>query len=403
MPRLYHKRSGISLKVVMDDAAVTQLEDHPILKTRARQSRLVFGAGTLALCIAGILTLATAIECHTSVTQHALQTPWTPSLLYGCALWLWWAAVVYLLWTASSRWTAVLQTSAKNVLLQFFIGIVVAALHLAFLHSTIRIIVRLRLWPASGYGDIQFFEIGRFGVDFLVYALIWTACAMIAMQMATQMEAVRSLELKRQLSAAHLQALQMQVEPHFLFNTLNAITTLVELGRQKEAVRTLAHLNAILKMTLTQTMPDKVPVRQELQIVENYLAIEQTRFADRLQVEMKVDPAALDSLIPCFLLQPLIENAVRHGIAHCEDNGIIQTSIERNGGRLHVSVRDNGPGPNNHSPGQGIGLKNTKERLEHFYRENHELKFIEPDAGGFEVSITIPYERNGHETQNTHR
>lgn len=78
-------------------------------------------------------------------------------------------------------------------------------------------------------------------------------------------------------------------------------------------------------------------------------------------------------------------------------------SIERYGDRLHLSVRDNGPGPNDHSAGQGIGLKNTKERLIHFYRESHELKFVEPDSGGFEVSITIPYERNGLETQNSHR
>jgi sensor histidine kinase YesM len=367
-----------------------------------RQSRLIFGAGTLALCIAGILALATAIACHTDVTEAAPQTPWTPSLLYGGVLWLWWAAVAYLLWQAGSRRPAILQVSAKNIALHLWVGSLVVLLHLGSLHWTLRVMERT--WSRSGYEGLRFFEIGRFGLDFLVYILVWTACAMIAMQIATQKEAVQSLELKQQLSAAHLRALQMQLEPHFLFNTLNAITALVELGRQKEAVQTLSHLNAILKTTLARSMPEKVPLSQELEVVENYLAIEQTRFADRLRVEVKVDPAALDSLVPCFLLQPLVENAVRHGIAHCVDEGLIQTSIQRSGDRLLLSVRDNGPGVNGHSKaGQGIGLKNTKERLAYFYGESHELKFIQPELGGFEISINIPYERSGHETQNSHR
>src|SRR6202035_4347447 len=111
---------------------------------------------------------------------------------------------------------------------------------------------------------------------------------------------MRSLELQRQLSTAHLRALQMQLEPHFLFNTLNAITTLVELGRQKAAAEMLNHLNAILKSTLSRRTPEKVPLSQELELVGNYLAIEQVRFADRLRVQFDVDPCAIDGLVPCF-------------------------------------------------------------------------------------------------------
>ena len=115
---------------------------------------------------------------------------------------------------------------------------------------------------------------------------------------------MKSLELQRQLSAAQLRALQMQLEPHFLFNTLNAITTLVELGRRDEAVGMLSHLNAILRSTLKRTTPEKVPLSQELEIVENYLAIEQVRFADRLRIEIKIDPSALDSLVHASCSSP---------------------------------------------------------------------------------------------------
>ena len=186
----------------------------------------------------------------------------------------------------------------------------------------------------------------------------------------------------------------MQLEPHFLFNTLNAITTLVELGRQSEAAEMLGHLNTILKSTLKRTIPEKVPLSQELEIVENYLAIEQVRFADRLHIEIKIDPGALDSLVPCFLLQPIVENAIRHGIAHCEDNGVVEATARREGNLLRLEVRDTGARVNGHAKqGNGIGLKNTRDRLAHFYHEAYEMVARPLDAGGFEVAITIPYER----------
>ena len=131
---------------------------------------------------------------------------------------------------------------------------------------------------------------------------------------------------------------------------------------------------------------------RELEIIENYLAIQQIRFADRLTVEMRVDPTALNGLVPCFLLPPIVENAIRHGIAHREEDGVIRTAIQRSGNRLHLQVRDNGPGADGRSkPGHGIGLKNTIDRLAHFYQESYEFTVIQPAAGGFEVNITIPY------------
>jgi LytS/YehU family sensor histidine kinase len=206
---------------------------------------------------------------------------------------------------------------------------------------------------------------------------------------------MRALELERQLSTAQLRALQMQLEPHFLFNTLNAITTLVELGRQAEAAEMLCHLNAILKSTLKRTTPEKVPLSQELEIVENYLAIEQVRFADRLRIDIKVDPAALHSMVPCFLLQPIVENAIRHGIANCEGEGTVEASARRDGDRLHISVRDSGPGTTTATAGNGIGLKNMRDRLAYFYPQEHTLLAGPSKTGGYEVAIDVPFESAG--------
>jgi LytS/YehU family sensor histidine kinase len=233
----------------------------------------------------------------------------------------------------------------------------------------------------------------RFGIEILLYGFVFGIVGVLQYRMRAQKDALHALELQQQLSAAHLRALQMQLEPHFLFNTLNAITTLVEFGRQKQAAEMLRHLNAILKSTLQRSSPEKVPLSQELEIVESYLAIEQVRFADRLRLDIRVDPAALDGLVPCFLLQPIVENAIRHGIAHCENDGVLEASAVRDGSSLRLLIGDSGPGlEKTQANGSGIGLRNTRERLAHFYRNNFLMKAEPLATGGFEVAITIPYE-----------
>jgi LytS/YehU family sensor histidine kinase len=236
-------------------------------------------------------------------------------------------------------------------------------------------------------------ELNRFGTEILVYGFIVGVVGAIQYHIRSQRDAIHSSELQRQLASAQLQALQMQMEPHFLLNTLNAITTLVELGRQQEAAQMLTHLNSILKTTLARTTPQKVPLSQELEIVENYLAIERVRFADRLQLEIHIEQGALSGLVPSFLLQPIVENAIRHGIAHCEEQGVIETLIRRDGANLHLRIRDTGPGaPVLKHNGNGIGLKNTRERLHHFYQDRFNMTAAPMEAGGFEVAISIPYE-----------
>jgi sensor histidine kinase YesM len=353
------------------------------------------GASVVLLAITGALVVATALECHSLSSGMGSLRSWGLSLLYGAALWLWWAGVVQLLWWAGERWPSALRVSVTSVAVHLLVAVGIGLIHLALLNASAQ-------WISSAgpeqekaaYDGLRFFDVGRFGIEFLMYGFIWSACVALNTQLAAQRDAMRSLELERQLSSAHLRALQMQLEPHFLFNTLNAVTTLMELGRSNEALATLGHLNTILRTVLTRNTPSKIPLAQELEIVESYLAIEQVRFADRVRIDINLDPNALDGLVPCFILQPIIENAIRHGIARCEGEGCIEASAKRDGTRMRLQVRDNGPGLNGNShPGFGVGLINTRERLTHFYRDDYELLAHQPEAGGFEVSITIPYER----------
>lgn len=343
------------------------------------------GPTAIALLSAG-LALATASECH-SITH-------IPSLLYGIVLWGWWGCIAGALWTIGSRRPSLLQFSLLGAAVQVLLAFVLGFIHLGLLGA---VGFTVYDWPLRASAIAiwtALMSINRFGMEFLIYGFIFGVVGIVQFQIRAQRDSIRALELEKQLSAAQLRALQMQLEPHFLFNTLNAITALVELGRQAEAAEMLSHLNVILKSTLKRTTPEKVPLSQEIEIVESYLAIEQVRFADRLHIEIKVDPGALDSLVPCFLLQPIVENAIRHGIAHCESNGTVKATARRDGNLLRLEVRDTGSPVDAHSkPGNGIGLKNTRERLAHFYREAYDMVARPLEAGGFEVAITIPYER----------
>jgi signal transduction histidine kinase len=337
----------------------------------------------MIMSLAAILALATAAECG-SVMHPA-------SLIYGAVLWGWWGTIACILWKLAPRLPIVSSLSVTTILLHAIAGSVLALVHL------------LMLWGIGfplGWGPVGehmmwtiLFNVNRFGIELLIYGFIIGITGIVQYKLRAQHDAMRSMELQKQLSSAHLRALQMQLEPHFLFNTLNAITTLVELGRQSEAVEMLSHLNLMLKSTLKRTTPEKVPLSQELEMIDNYLAIEQIRFADRLQVQIKIDPGALDGMVPCFLLQPIVENAIRHGIAHCVSEGKVEASARRDGASLHLKVRDTGaeigmPAQDGH----GIGLKNTRERLMHFYHDEFAMRAQPLDEGGFEVAITIPYE-----------
>jgi hypothetical protein len=366
-----------------------------MMRAKTSWDELLPRAKMIPLTMAAILAVTTAIECHAQASGIESFLSWGFSLAYGCALWFWWALVVYLLWRSTSRWPSALRVSSRTLVVHPLIAVGVVTLHLGFLQEATQLIVRLGPEAVKAeYRGLEFFSLPRFGMELLMYGLCWFACAAVHTQLVAQHDSMRSLELERQLSSAHLRALQMQLEPHFLFNTLNAVTTLVELGRREQALETLEHLNTVLKRVLKRSTPSKIPLAEELEVLESYLAIQQVRFADRLRVDINLDPDTLDGLVPCFLLQPIVENAIRHGIAQCEDSGWIETSAQRVGTRMCLQVRDNGPGMNGSSAsGFGLGFSNTKERLAHFYQNDYEFRAFQPESGGFQVSITIPYEK----------
>ncbi len=199
--------------------------------------------------------------------------------------------------------------------------------------------------------------------------------------------------LNEELVRARLQALRMQLNPHFLFNTLNAISALIH-DNPEAADRMLVRLSELLRLSLDQDRPQELPLREELEFLNRYLEIEKIRFGDRLHVEQRVDPDTLGVLVPCLVLQPLVENAIRHAIEPMEGIGHLAICAEKKGEVLHLRVKDNGPGMTADKPAKtegGIGLANTRSRLKHLYGDNGKLELVPLAEGGLEVHITLPF------------
>lgn len=202
--------------------------------------------------------------------------------------------------------------------------------------------------------------------------------------------------LQAQLAESRLQALRTQLNPHFLFNTLNFISSYLE--RDPRGVRRMiARLSELLRYTLDKTSEREVPLRQELSFIDGYLEIQRIRFGDRLVVHRDVDPDVLEALVPTLILQPLVENAVKHGIAHREEGGRIELCAWREDERLHLSVRDDGPGlPSSSENGAdaaapGFGLRNTRERLEALYGAAQRFTLESAGGAGAVAHLAFPY------------
>lgn len=200
--------------------------------------------------------------------------------------------------------------------------------------------------------------------------------------------------LAESLTEARLTALRSQLRPHFFFNVLNAISTFALQGRPQQVADMVGALGDLVRASLDEQLPHRVPLERELQLLDLYLGIQRARFADWLRIERHVDPAAREVLVPSLVLQPLVENAIEHGGQ--DDEGINRVSIRctLQGDRISIEISNPGAPPAAGSePRLGVGLANTRERLERLYPGNHEFRFgLEPPRG-FVTSLRLPADR----------
>jgi two-component system LytT family sensor kinase len=234
-----------------------------------------------------------------------------------------------------------------------------------------------------------FFDYGS-----MIYWLILLVCYALNYYRRYREGEIKTTRLEAQLAQAELQALKMQLNPHFLFNTLHSISALVHKDADA-ADKMIARLGDFLRLTLDSAGAQEVSLQQELEFLKCYLDIERIRFKDRLTVQMSIQPQALSARLPNLILQPIVENAIRHGIAPRTSHGHIHIEARRYDGILHVQVTDNGPGlPSNGNTGsifKGVGLSNTKARLQQLYGADHRLDLSNTSRGGLSVILEIPF------------
>lgn len=234
-------------------------------------------------------------------------------------------------------------------------------------------------------------------IDLMLYFFLLSSIYMLDFYQSFQAEQLKSSELKAALANSQLSALKMQIHPHFLFNTLNSISALMH-EDVKAADKMVARLGDFLRMTLENAGDREVSLKQEMEFIEQYLEIESVRFEDRLVVTMNFEPETLSARVPNLILQPIVENAIKHGISRQSQVGSVIISSERHEDRLRIRIEDSGPGlqPSNEiykgGNNAGIGLTNTRARLAHLYEKNYRFEINNAVPHGLIVTLEIPFE-----------
>ncbi|MGH9774443.1 MAG: sensor histidine kinase [Candidatus Acidiferrales bacterium] len=317
---------------------------------------------------------------YSSGTAH-----WGVILKISLAQWYAWALLAPAVWWISNRLPLARRGWWRSLLILLPASLFGAFAHWAIYAALYRYVIGIENFPSSVF---------LFHTDVLTFWVIVGASEAYQFYRRYHESEARTSQLSVQLAQAQLQALRMQLHPHFLFNTLNAIATLVH-SDPEAADRMLARLSELLRMTIADVDVQEVALAKELEFLERYLEIEQTRFADRLTVRMDIAAETLTAKTPYLILQPLVENAVRHGIAPRSSPGKIEIRARRDNGSLILEVRDNGPGMTSQaqdSTRKGMGLASTRERLARLYGDAARLQLEHAAGGGLVVTLQFPFQ-----------
>jgi sensor histidine kinase YesM len=330
-----------------------------------------------------LMGIADAVQRVPILLALGVPVSWTMLLVRQLTFWLTFAAFIPVVLWFTSRFRLEWPLQPRIILVHLLGGFSFVTLQLA----VASFVDPLRL--ATG-GDFRllFFEWVRrhSSLDFLAYFALVSGYHTIHYYRESRARGIAAAE-------ARLEALRSQLNPHFLFNTLNTISGLALTGRYGGVVDMLTRLSDLLRLSLDEDCPHEVPLVVELQTLEHYLAIQRIRFEDRLSIRQQIDPETLNALVPCMILQPLMENAVVHGCARQGFSSTIVLRTSRQNGTLRLTVSDTGPGFSHVATQsrRGIGLRNTQARLEQLYGSAQRLECGDAPGGGAVVTVSVPF------------
>jgi two-component system, LytTR family, sensor kinase len=326
-----------------------------------------------------VIAILSAVQTWLAMITHGHSLP--RMLFYHLAIWMVWVLMTPLVFRLARRFPVV-PFRMRNALLHFLFALVAGIVH-GSIWLTLTIVIRpYDAMTVQEFGPaFPFVTFARLPSEILIYA------AILGVSYAAE-SWERAAQLERSLVDARLHALELQIQPHFLFNTLNAISGLVRGRQNDEAVQVIAGLSDLLRYTLDHAGSQRVALDQEAAILKRYLEIQQVRFSDRLEISIEIGEDAARAAVPTLLLQPLAENAVRHGIAQFAGPARIDVRAFRDRDQLRIEMFNSGT---LRSPATfGIGLRNTIERLQQLYPATHAFA-LQNSNGGVLATIAIPW------------
>jgi two-component system, LytTR family, sensor kinase len=361
------------------------------------------------LAVWTLLGLLESSKAYVADQLQGIHRGWGPALVGNLPWWWCWALLTPLVAYLAARvrldghwWPLALAAhlAAASVLSVAHL----AAVGVVYWH-TITVPVLPYLAPlarqrvGTPLGQVEVFLNGYLIVNVMTYGAIvvaWYALRFHRAMRDRERDALalqaRTATLEAQMHEARLNALRMELNPHFLYNALNAIAGLVRRQDGARAVEMLARLGTLLRLTLERDSGHEVSLGRELELLDLYLDIERTRFSDRLRVDLDVPDEMLEARVPAFVLQPLVENAIRHGIAPVPEPGRIVIAASAHGGTLAIEIADTGPGVSAEAARpQGVGLRNTRARLAQLYGASAGLRLEHGAAGGTIATLWLPF------------
>jgi two-component system LytT family sensor kinase len=326
-----------------------------------------------------------------SDTPAAPVMAWTDRLLLELPVWYLWVAFGPLILALARRFPIAGPRRYRNLGVHLLASAILSTVHILAL-SFYRGVLPIPLPPGVSVGQIAALTLLQYLLTMMtVYATIVAVQHAIAHYRESQARAMQAVQLETRLANARLDVLKMQLQPHFLFNTLNTISSLT-LSDARAAQRMIVRLSDLLRLSLENLSIHEIPLSQELDFLQRYAEIQQVRFSDRLALDYRIEEGAEKHLVPRLMLQPLVENAIRHGVERTSKPIRIQVRAHQNGDFLRIDVEDDGPGmdPTRRNGASGIGLRNTRARLQQLYGDRQSLAIGRSPTGGVVVEIAVP-------------
>ena len=351
--------------------------------------------GLMAFVLWTLLAFLSAAGAHVYLSSTGKPVSWTQLLAWNILISFVWSLLTPVVYELSCRYT--FDRASWKLSLPIHI---LASIALAFVGAVALVALNpLVTWTKEP--SVPFFAhvLSRTFMDIQRYWYVLLITQAIAFYGKYQERQLLSSQLEAQLANAQLEVLKIQLEPHFLFNTLNSIASLARHDGVAAENMTL-RLADLLRMSLDGVGVHEVPLHQELMFLQKYVDIQLTRFQDRLSVETEIDPRTLDTLVPNLILQPLVENAIRHGISPRRAPGFVRITTWRDRDDVWMEIRDNGVGfarGRGVAPAEGVGLRNTRGRLRQLYNEDHAMVLEDTPGGGCTVKIRVPYRTSSEE------